>query len=100
MPTCCALPGGTVKVLVPRPLADAMESFVATARTELTSTLRDETLGELKRYFNRARNTANPRAMAFEDEEFWRKPTWRSRTKQVRIATVRATAEPERSCVV
>src|SRR6266508_6232561 len=67
-----ALSGWTVKVLVPRPLADAMASFVETARTELTSTLRDETLGELKWYFHRCRNTANPRAMSFEDEEFWR----------------------------
>jgi hypothetical protein len=68
----CGLPRWTLKVLVPRPLADAMASFVETARTELTSTLRDETLGELKWYFNRCRNTANRRAMSFEDEEFWR----------------------------
>jgi hypothetical protein len=53
-----ALPGWTVKALVPRPLADAMASFVEAALTELTSTLGDQTLGELKWYFNRCRNTA------------------------------------------
>lgn len=57
-----ALPGWTLKVLVPRPLADAMASFVATARTELTSTLRAETLAELKWYFNQRRSTSNTRA--------------------------------------
>jgi len=67
-----ALPGWTLKVLVPRPLANAMASFVATARDELTSTLRAETLAELKRYFNKLRSTSNPRALSFEDEEFWR----------------------------
>jgi len=66
-----ALPGWTVKVLVPRPLADAMEAFVATARSELTWTLRDELLRELKWYFNQCRSTASPRALSFEDEEFW-----------------------------
>ena len=64
--------GWTVKVLVPRPLANAMEAFVATVRTELTWTLRDELLKELKWYFNRFRSTASPRALSFEDEEFWR----------------------------
>lgn len=59
-------------MLVPRPLADAMESFVAAARDELTSTLRAETLAELKWYFNKLRGTSNPRALSFEDEEFWR----------------------------
>ena len=67
-----ALPGWTVNVLVPRPLADAMASFVATARTELTSTLRAETFAELKWYFNKLRGTSNPRALSFDDEEFWR----------------------------
>jgi hypothetical protein len=67
-----ALPGWTVKVLVPRPLANAMEAFTATARTELTWTLRDELLSELKWYFNQCRSTASPRGLSFEDEEFWR----------------------------
>lgn len=67
-----ALPGWTLRVLVPRPLAGAMASFVATARTELTSTLRAETFAELKWYFNKLRGTSNPRALSFEDEEFWR----------------------------
>jgi hypothetical protein len=67
-----ALPGWTLKVLVPRVLADAMASFVAVARHELTSTVRDETLAELKWYFNQRRSTSNPRALSFEDDEFWR----------------------------
>jgi hypothetical protein len=67
-----ALPGWTLKVLVPRPLADAMASFVAAARNELTCTLRAETLAELKWYFNKLRSTFNPRGLSFEDEEFRR----------------------------
>jgi len=34
--------------------------------------LRAETLAELKWYFNHCRSTSNPRALSFEDEEFWR----------------------------
>jgi hypothetical protein len=67
-----ALPGWTLKVLAPRPLAGAMASFVATARTELTSTLRAKTFAELKWYFNKLRSTSNPRALSFDDEQFWR----------------------------
>ena len=48
-----------------------MEAFVATPR-KLTWTLRDELLRELKWYFNRCRSAASPRALSFEDQEFWR----------------------------
>src|SRR5712692_5319465 len=41
-----ALAGWKLKVVVPRPMAGAMKSFVETARCELISTLRDETLAE------------------------------------------------------
>lgn len=66
-----ALPGWTLRVLAPRQLADAMESFVGAARYELTTQLRAETLAELKWYFSRRRSTSSPRALSFEDEEFW-----------------------------
>ena len=67
-----ALPGWTLRVLFPERMATAMAAFEETARYELTATLRAETLGELKWYFNKRRSTTDPRALTFEDEEFWR----------------------------
>ncbi len=34
--------------------------------------LRTDTLAELKRYFEKRRRTSDPRAVSFENEEFWR----------------------------
>jgi hypothetical protein len=67
-----ALSAWTLRVLFPRPVADAMPGFEAAARYELTTRLRPETLAALKRYFNQCRATANPRALSSSDEEFWR----------------------------
>jgi hypothetical protein len=67
-----ALPAWTLRVLFPRPVADAMRDFEAAARYELTTPLRPDTLAALKRYFNQCQATSNPRALSFSDEEFWR----------------------------
>ena len=50
--------------------ADARHS-VAAARHELTATLRPEMLAELKSYFNKRCSTPNPRALSFENKDFW-----------------------------
>jgi hypothetical protein len=67
-----ALPGWTVRVLFPKQIADAIADFESAARHELAATLRPETMAELKWYFNKRRGAPNPRALSFEDEEFWR----------------------------
>lgn len=67
-----SLPGWTLRVLFPKQIAGSIAAFEAAARHELTATLRPEMLGELKWYFNKRQSTPNPRALTFEDEEFWR----------------------------
>ena len=49
-----------------------MRDFEAAARHELTHSLRPDTVAELKWFFNKRRSTSDPRALSFEDEEFWR----------------------------
>jgi hypothetical protein len=65
-----ALLGWTLRVLFPKEIAGAIEAFEAAARHEL-SHLRPDTLAELKWYFDKCRSTSSPRALSFEDEEFW-----------------------------
>ena len=67
-----ALPGWTLRVLFQKGIAGAIADFESAARPELTATLRPEMLTELRWYFERLRNTTNPRALSFEDEEFRR----------------------------
>ena len=67
-----ALPGWTLRVLFHKGIAGAIADFESAARHELTATLRPEMLTELRWYFERLRNTPNPRALSFEDEEFRR----------------------------
>src|SRR5881392_3093667 len=61
-------------VTAPVPEADcgSIAAFEAAARHELTATLRPEMLTELRWYFIKRHSTSNPRALTFEDEEFWR----------------------------
>lgn len=66
-----ALPGWTLRLLFPRLIAGSIDTFEAAARHELTATLGPEMLAELKCYLNKRRSTANPRALSFEDEDFW-----------------------------
>ena len=65
------LPEWTVRILVPKAMAGSIPVFEAAARGELTERLRPQILNELKRYFSTRRATANPRALTFEDDEFW-----------------------------
>jgi hypothetical protein len=66
-----ALPGWTLRVLLPKQIANAIATFEMAARRELTDTLRPEVIADLKWYFNKRRSTSNPRALSFEDEDFW-----------------------------
>ena len=65
-----ALPGWTLRLVLPQQLADAAARFGSAVRNELTP-LRPELLAELKWYFAKRRSTPNPRALSFEDPEFW-----------------------------
>jgi hypothetical protein len=65
-----ALPGWTLRLMLPQPLADAAARFEGAVRNELTP-LRPELLAELKWYFAKRRSTPSPRALSFEDPEFW-----------------------------
>jgi hypothetical protein len=65
-----ALPGWTLRLVLPPQLADSMKRFEGVVRDELTP-LRPELLAELKWYFGKRRRTHNPRALSFEDPEFW-----------------------------
>jgi hypothetical protein len=67
-----ALPGWTLRMLFPQHLAGAISRFEAAARYELATRLRPDTLAELKWYFEKRRSTSDPRALSFENEEFWR----------------------------
>lgn len=64
------LPGWTLRLVVPQQLADATAHFESAVRDELTP-LRAESLAELKGYFAKRRRTPSPRALSFEDPEFW-----------------------------
>jgi hypothetical protein len=65
-----ALPGWTLRLVLPPQLADVRTRFEDVVRYELTP-LRPELLAELKWYFAKRRSTPNPRALSFEDPEFW-----------------------------
>jgi hypothetical protein len=65
-----ALPGWTLRLVLPQQLGGAAARFEGVVRDELTP-LRPELLAELKWYFAKRRSTANPRALSFEDPEFW-----------------------------
>ncbi len=65
-----ALPGWTLRLVLPQQFADARVRFEGVVRDELTP-LRPELLAELKWYFAKRRSTPNPRALSFEDPEFW-----------------------------
>jgi hypothetical protein len=65
-----ALPGWTLRLVLPPQLADSMKRFEDVARDELTP-LEPRLLAELKWYFAKRRSTPNPRALSFEDPEFW-----------------------------
>jgi hypothetical protein len=65
-----ALPGWTLRLVLPQQLADSAPRFEGAVRDELTP-LRPQLLAELKWYFAKRRGTPNPRALSFEDPEFW-----------------------------
>jgi hypothetical protein len=65
-----ALPGWTLRLMLPQKLADAAARFESAVRDELTP-LRPQLLAELKWYFAKRRSTPSPRALSFEDPEFW-----------------------------
>ena len=64
------LPGWTLRLVLPQQLADTRARFEGVVRDEMTP-LRPELLAELKWYFAKRRSTPNPRALSFEDPEFW-----------------------------
>jgi hypothetical protein len=65
-----ALSGWTLRLVLPQQLADEAARFEGVVRDELTP-LRPELLAELKWYFAKRRSTPNPRAVSFENPEFW-----------------------------
>lgn len=65
-----ALPGWTLRLVFPQPLADAAARLAGIVRDELRP-LRPEVIRELKWYFGRRRSTSDPRALSFENPEFW-----------------------------
>ena len=65
-----ALPGWTVRLVVPQQLADAAARFEGAVRDELTP-LRATLVAELKWYFAKRRGTPDPRVLSLEDPEFW-----------------------------
>jgi hypothetical protein len=66
-----ALPEWTVRLLVPKRFAGSIQYFEAAARDELTNWFRPQLLTVIKQYFETRRATSNPRALTFEDDEFW-----------------------------
>jgi hypothetical protein len=65
-----ALPGWTLRLVLPQQLADSAAHFESAVRDELTP-LRPALLAELKWYFAKRRSTPNPRALSFADPDFW-----------------------------
>ena len=65
-----ALPGWTLRLVIPPQLAASMKRFEDVVRDELTP-LRPELLARLKWYFAKRRSAPSPRALSFEDPEFW-----------------------------
>jgi hypothetical protein len=65
-----ALPGWTLRLTVPQQLAGSIARFEGVVRDELTP-LEPRLLAELKWYFGKRRSTPNPRALSFEDPDFW-----------------------------
>ena len=61
----------TVRVVLPKPFAEAVGFLEATARRELTNSLRADLVNNLKWYLERRRAAANRRALTFADPEFW-----------------------------
>ena len=64
------LPGWTLRLMFHQQKANSMSRFEAVARDELRQ-LRPEVLAELKWYFAKRRRASDPRALSFEDPEFW-----------------------------
>jgi hypothetical protein len=65
-----ALPGWTLRLMLPQQLADTTADFERAVRDELTP-LRPELLAKLKWYFAKRHSAPSPRALSFEDPEFW-----------------------------
>lgn len=61
----------TVRVVLPKPFAEAAGLFEAAARQELTGCLRPDLVNDLKWYFGTRRTAVNRRALTFADPEFW-----------------------------
>lgn len=66
-----ALPGWTLRLLVPREAARLVGSLEATARDQLTMQFSPETVAELKWYFEQRQTTPDTRARSKSDERFW-----------------------------
>jgi hypothetical protein len=66
-----ALPEWTVRILVPKRNAGSIAYFEKAATHELTNWFRPQLLPAIKQYFETRRATPNPRALTFEDDEFW-----------------------------
>jgi hypothetical protein len=64
------LPGWTIRLVVPQQLANPVTRFEGVVRDEFMP-LEPRLLAELKSYFAKRRSTPNPRALSFEDPEFW-----------------------------
>jgi hypothetical protein len=61
----------TVRLVLPKPFAEAARLFEASARRELTDCLRADLVNDLRWYFETRRDAANRRALTFADPEFW-----------------------------
>ena len=60
-----------VRLVLPKPFAEAAGPFEAVARQELTDCLRADLVNDLRWYFETRRGAANRRALTFADPEFW-----------------------------
>lgn len=65
-----ALPGWTLRLVLPPQLSADRTRFEGAVREELTP-IHPVLLRELKWYFTKRRSTQNPRALSFEDPDFW-----------------------------
>jgi hypothetical protein len=90
-----ALPEWTVRLLVPKRIAGSIEYFEAAATHELMNWFRPQLLTVIKQYFETRRATPNPRALTFEDDEFWSQ-TWAFDSPQFRQLYRRWLADGDR----
>lgn len=66
-----ALPGWTVRLLIPRERQGLIQGVEQAAREELTQLHTSDTITEFKWYCEQRRDTPDPRARGRSDERFW-----------------------------